>query len=120
MRMIERDALPKVATRLVERLTQDPGAALDIGAEVVPQRPVGRLARRRQWSAILPSQVSLTCIGPMSTVPFAFWLTAPEPPGFDADQKRQHAGGNMMNLRRRFQAALDHRLIGARGGSARN
>ena len=43
-----------------------------------------------------------------------------QPPGLDADQKRQHAGRNMMNLGRRFQAALDHRFVGARGGSARN
>src|SRR6202034_832834 len=41
MRVIERNALPKIAARLVERLAEDPGAALDIGAETVSERPVG-------------------------------------------------------------------------------
>src|SRR5271166_3335230 len=46
VRMVAGDALPKIAARLVERLPQDPGAALDIGAEIVAQREKGRLARR--------------------------------------------------------------------------
>src|ERR1700678_892526 len=41
MRVIERDAFPKVAVRLVERLAENPGASLDIGAETVSQRPIG-------------------------------------------------------------------------------
>src|SRR6202167_3279712 len=46
MRVIERDAFPKVAVRLVQRLAEDPGAALNIGAEIVPERPEGLLPRR--------------------------------------------------------------------------
>ena len=37
-----------------------------------------------------------------------------EPPGFDAKQEDEHAGGHMMSFRRRLQASLDHRLIGFR------
>src|SRR5580704_9695512 len=37
VRVIERDALPKVAARLVERPAENPGAALDIGAEIVSE-----------------------------------------------------------------------------------
>jgi uncharacterized membrane protein YeaQ/YmgE (transglycosylase-associated protein family) len=63
------DTFPKIAMRLVETLTQNPGAGLQIGAEIVAQR------------------------GPISTVPFVLWLTAPSEPPSTLRRITRMAGG---------------------------
>src|SRR5277367_5243973 len=114
MRVIERDALPKIASRLVERLAEDPGAALNIGAEIVPERPVGLLPRR----APVPGDLAEPCVVDLHRADVdgvvRVLTDGAEPSGFDAEQEHQHAGGHMMNFGRRLQASLDHRLIGFR------
>ena len=119
MRVIERDALPKVAARLVERLAENPGASLDIGAETVSERPVGLLPRRAPVLGDLaePCVVDLHRADVDGAV--RVLTDRAEPPGFDADQEHEHAGGHMMNFGRRLQAPLDHRLIGFRRNADR-
>ena len=77
MRVVEGDAGPEIAMRFIERLAQDPRPALDIGAEIVAQRPIGGVRRRAPMPGDFSNPLSFTCIGPMSTVPLVFWLTSP-------------------------------------------
>src|ERR1700677_3240311 len=119
MRVIERDALPKVAARLVERLAENPGAAFDIGAETVSKRPVSLLAR----GAPVLSDLAEPCVIDLhrADVDSAVRVLTDgaEPPTLDADQEHENAGGQVMDVGRRLQTPLDHRLIGFRRNGER-
>src|SRR5277367_4903704 len=109
MRVIERNALPKIASRLVERLAEDPGAALNIGAEIVSERPVRAPVRGNLAEPYVVDLHRADVDGAIRVL-----TDGAEPSGFDAEQEHQHAGGHMMNFGRRLQTSLDHRLIGSR------
>ena len=77
----------------VEALAQDPGSGLDIGAEIVAQRQEGRALGRMPVRGHIGSQIWLTCIGPISTVPLVFRLTAPSEPPSTSSRITRTAGG---------------------------
>ena len=67
----------------------------------------------RQCAASFGSQISLTCIGPISTVPFVFWLTLPELAAFDLEQDEQRCRRDAVYVGGGEQAGLDVRDLGS-------
>ena len=101
MRVVERDALPEDPLSLIERLAQDPCAALDIGAEIVAQRPIGGVMRRAPMAGDFwnPCVVDLHRADVDGAVGVLADLS--KSAGLDVDQKHQHPGRDVMQIRPR-------------------
>ena len=111
MRVVEGDPLPEIAMRFIERLAQNPRAALDIGAEIVAQRPIGGVRRR----APMPGDFSNPCVVHLhrADVDRAVGVLADlaQSPGLDAEQQHQHPGRDLMQFGRGLEAAFDHGFV---------
>jgi len=118
MRVVEGDPLPEIAMRFIERLAQDPRAALDIGAEIVAQRPIGGVRRRAPMSG----DFSNPCVVHLhrADVDGAVGVLADLAhfASFDAEQQHQHPGRDLMQFGRSLEAAFDHGFVRPCGGES--
>ena len=111
MRVVEGDAGPEIAMSFIERLPQDPRAALDIGAEIIAQRPIGGVGR----GAPMPGDFSNPCIVNLhgADVDRAVGILADLAhfAGLDAEQQHQHPRRDLMQFGRSLETALDHGFV---------
>jgi hypothetical protein len=96
---------------VVERLFEDPSAALDIGAKVVAQGPIGRVRRGAPVRRHLRNPGIVDLHRPDVDRPIRVGADITQPSALNIQEESQHPGRDVMQLCRRLQAGFDHRFV---------
>src|SRR5579859_287045 len=119
VRVVVADTFPKIAMRLVETLTQNPGAGLQISAEIVAQRTIGAILRRRPVRRHLRYPDLVDLHRPDIDGAVGILADGAERASLDVDEDHKNGGWNTIGAGGCLEAALDGDAVACVGRPCR-